>query len=70
MGGVDLHDQRCNKIQPIVRSKKWTWIIFMQIIQTALTNATILYNTCTESKGITKSMKDFPMSVGKNYLSE
>ena len=32
MRGVDLHDQRCNKIESIIRSKKWTWIRFIRLI--------------------------------------
>lgn len=69
MGGVDLHDQRCNKIEPIIRSKKWTWIIFIRLIQTSITNAVTVYNTANQGEGVKKSTKDFAMGVGKNYLS-
>ncbi|XP_046590227.1 piggyBac transposable element-derived protein 3-like [Neodiprion lecontei] len=44
MGGVDLHDQHCNKLLPSIRSKKWTWVILMRVIQASITNATVLYN--------------------------
>ncbi|XP_043468342.1 piggyBac transposable element-derived protein 3-like [Leptopilina heterotoma] len=66
MGGVDLHDQRCNAIEPTIRSKKWTWTIFVRMIQSAMTNATILYNLCHEHKVSTKFVA---MSVGKEYLN-
>jgi len=46
MGGVDVHDQYCNRLLPILRSKKWTWIICMCLIQSFITNATILYTIC------------------------
>lgn len=32
MGEVNLHDQRCNKFEPIIRSIKCIWIIFTRII--------------------------------------
>ena len=38
------------------------YIIFLYIF-------ILLYNTCTKTKGKTKSMKDFAISVSKNYLS-
>jgi len=37
MGGVDIHDQYCNKVLPTMRSKKWTFLIFMRLIQSSLT---------------------------------
>lgn len=69
MGGVDLHDQRCNKIQPIVRSKKWTWVIFIRMLQTAITNSVVLFNTCNKKTLKKASTKSFAMSIGKTYLS-
>lgn len=70
MGGKDLHDQRCNKIEPVVRSKKWTWIIFIRLIQTPLTNATILRNICdqTKTKKVNTSTKNLVINEGKEYL--
>ena len=41
MGGVDFHDQHCNALMPTIRSKKWTWCLFLRLIQAALSNATI-----------------------------
>ncbi|XP_066580967.1 piggyBac transposable element-derived protein 3-like [Prorops nasuta] len=68
MGGVDLHDMYCNRVMPIFRSKKWTWIIFIRIIQSSPTNATILWNTaCSSDKKL--AIKDFALSVAKKYLS-
>ncbi|XP_033213707.1 piggyBac transposable element-derived protein 3-like [Belonocnema kinseyi] len=42
MGGVDLHDHHCNNLMPIIRAKKWTWTIFIRLIQASITNATVL----------------------------
>ena len=50
MGRVDLHDQHCNKLTPIVQSKKWTWVIFIRLLQVSITNATVFYNAVNESK--------------------
>ena len=44
MGGVDLHDQHCNALMPTICSKKWTWCLFLRLIQAALSNATVIYN--------------------------
>lgn len=50
MGGVDLHDQYCNKVLPSVRSKKWTWVVFLRLIQASITNATALHNAAIPEK--------------------
>lgn len=44
MGGVDLHDQHCNALSPSIRGKKWTWPLFCRLIQSAITNATVIHN--------------------------
>jgi len=44
MGGVDVHDGHCNNVLPSIRSKKWTWIVFMRLIQASITNALIIFN--------------------------
>ncbi|KAL7294436.1 hypothetical protein TKK_0012435 [Trichogramma kaykai] len=67
MGGVDTHDQHCNKRLPCVRSKKWTWVIFMLLIQAAITNATVLCNICNESKKKTGT-KVAALSISRDYL--
>ena len=67
MGGIDLHDMYCNRVMPIIRSKKWTWIIFIRIIQSSITNTTVLWNTAcaTDDK---LAIKDVAMSIAKKYL--
>jgi len=69
MGGVDIHDQYCNKVLPSMRSKKWTSSIFMRLIQSSLTNSLIIFNTCC---AIDKKMsiKDFSLNVVENYLKK
>lgn len=67
MGGVDLHDQHCNKLMPIIRSKKWTWIIFIRLLQASITNATILYNVANEHKKKIGS-KEFAIEISSHYL--
>lgn len=67
MGGVDIHDMYCNRVLPIIRSKKWTWVIFMRIIQSSITNALVLWNTvCPRNKKYT--IKDFTISIAKAYM--
>lgn len=67
MGGVDVHDQHCCKLLPALRSKKWTWVIFMRLIQAAITNSTVLHNICNESK-VKAGTKDAAMSISRTYL--
>ncbi|XP_058795113.1 piggyBac transposable element-derived protein 3-like [Phymastichus coffea] len=67
MGGVDLHDNHCNNVLPCIRSKKWTWVVLIRLIQSAIVNALVLYNTCkSEDKKV--GSKDFTMSVARQYL--
>jgi len=67
MGGVDIHDMYCNRLLPIIRSKKWTWIIFIRIIQSSITNATVLWNSAS-SKEQKRTVKDFALSIVKSYM--
>jgi len=68
MGRIDLHDMYCNRVMPIVRSKKWTWIILVRIIQSSITNETILWNTaCVDERKL--AIKDFAISIAKNYMT-
>ncbi|XP_066590837.1 piggyBac transposable element-derived protein 3-like [Prorops nasuta] len=67
MGGVDVHDQHCCKLLPSLRSEKWTWVIFLRLIQAAITNVTVLYNICNESK-MKVGTKDAAMSISRYYL--
>lgn len=68
MGGVDLHDQFCNKLLSCIRSKKWTWVIFVRIIQSALTNACVLYNTL-RSDDEKIGAKEVALQVSRDYLA-
>lgn len=67
MGGVDIHDQYCSALLPIFRSKKWTWVVLMRVIQSSIANAVILYNAVRENKK-KMSAKDFAMEIVRNYL--
>ncbi|XP_018395966.1 PREDICTED: piggyBac transposable element-derived protein 3-like [Cyphomyrmex costatus] len=67
MGGVDTHDQYCSTLLPIFRSKKWTWVVLMRLIQSSISNAVILFNTVQES-GKKASAKDFAMHIARTYL--
>ncbi|XP_058799929.1 piggyBac transposable element-derived protein 3-like [Phymastichus coffea] len=67
MGGVDLHDNHCNNVLPIIRSKKWTWVVLIRLIQSAIVNALVLYNTCkSEDKKV--GSKNFTLSIARQYL--
>jgi len=32
MGGNDVHDGHCNNLLPSIRSKKWTWVVFIRFV--------------------------------------
>lgn len=57
MGGVDVHDQYCSKVFPSMRSKKWTFAVFIRMIQSSLSNAAILANAVRKNEA-KKSLKD------------
>lgn len=69
MGGVDLHDYRCNTVAPSIRSKKWTWVIFTRIIQAAIVNAIIIYNICRSDKK-QATTKEFAVQISKDKLKK
>lgn len=69
MGGVDTHDQRCNSVAIIVRSKKWTWPILMRFLQQAMTNVAVLRNAASDGK-IKTSAKEVAMSIARDYLAK
>ena len=50
MGGVDLHDGHCNNVLPSIRSKKWTWVVCMRLIQASIVNALVIYNASGDGK--------------------
>jgi len=66
MGGVDLHDQHCNALMPCIRSKKWTWCLFMRLVQASLANATVLWNKLHPDE--TKASKDIVLEVSEYYI--
>lgn len=67
MGGVDLYDQHCSDVKINIQSKRWTWTVFLRLIETAISNATVLYNLCTEGKK--KSTYDFVKEIAGHYLA-
>ncbi|XP_066602450.1 piggyBac transposable element-derived protein 3-like [Prorops nasuta] len=42
MGGVDMHDGHCSNLMPSIRAKKWTWPMFLRLIQSSLINALVI----------------------------
>lgn len=67
MGGVDHHDWLLEKHHISVRGKKWYWCLFTRIIDMAIVNGCILYNTV--HKGQKKmSIKAFRMEIAYPYL--
>lgn len=66
MGGVDLHDYRCKRVSPSIRSKKWTWVIFLRLIQSAVVNANVLWNLSND-KSKEMSSKDFCKYISREY---
>lgn len=69
MGGVDVHDGRCNYASPCIRSKKWTWIVFMRLIQASIANAVVISNYVHEGKKKSSSL-DFMLAISKDYLQQ
>lgn len=67
MGGVDLHDQHCNDLKIDIHSKKWTWYIFLRIIEASITNALVVWNLCN-SKENKKQAYDFALSIAAFYI--
>ncbi|XP_034944125.1 piggyBac transposable element-derived protein 3-like [Chelonus insularis] len=67
MGGVGVHDGHCNNVLPSMHSKKWTWVVFMRLIQAAIVNSLVIYNAAGDSTKKVGS-KEFAMSIAKNYI--
>lgn len=67
MGGIDLHDSHCSNLMSFIRAKKWTWAVFLRLIQSSMTNATVLYNLVNEKKIGTK---DMALGLAKYYLAK
>lgn len=70
MGGVDIHDQYCSKASPSMKSKKWTFSVFIRMIESSITNAIILSNAVRPEATKKSTVKDFAMDIAQNYLSK
>ena len=70
MGGVDLHDYRCKKVASSMRSKKWTWSVFVRLIQSALANATGIWNISRDNRTKEMKTKEMCMKVSEHYLKQ
>lgn len=66
---MDVHDMHCNNLLPSIRSKKWTWVIWIRFIQASITNATVLYNTINKDKKKIGT-KEFALSIAKYYMDK
>lgn len=67
MGGVDQHDFYCSNLLPCIRSKKWTWVVLMRILQASITNASVLKNLACNDKIV--AVKDIALAVASEYLN-
>lgn len=68
MGGVDVHDGHCNNLLPSIRSKKWTWVVFIRLIQAAITNSVVIFNAAGNNEKKVGT-KEFAMSIAKSYIN-
>ena len=50
MGGVDLHDGHCSNLMPCIKAKRWTWSIFLRLVQSSITNALVIHNMSKSGK--------------------
>ena len=67
MGCVDQHDAHCSNLLPQIRAKKWTWSIFCRLIQSSITNATVIRNLVHENNVGTKNIS---LEIAKYYLDK
>jgi len=51
----------------VLWAKKWTKVVFVRIIQAAITNALVIYNLSNANAKKVGS-KDFTMSIARHYL--
>lgn len=66
MGGVDLHDQAVNNYRISIRSKKWWWMLFTNMINMTVVNAWRLFQVANnESMGLL----EFERMIVRHYLS-
>ena len=68
MGGVDRRDAHCSNLMPCIRSKNWTWVMFLQLVQASIANATVLRNMVHNKKKV--GTKDIGMEIVEFYLSK
>jgi len=68
-GGVDLYDGHCNNVIPSIRSKKWTWIVFIRLIQAAIVHSVVIFNACGDDKSKIGT-KEFVMLIAKSYKNQ
>ena len=69
MGGVDVHDGRCNYVAPCIRSKKWTWTVFIRLIQSAIANAIVISNYVHKDEQKSTALHCI-MAIAKHYLQQ
>jgi len=68
MGGVDLHDGHCSNMMPCIRAKRWTWSIFLRLIQSSITNALVIHNLSHSDKKI--GSKEIALAIAEFYLAK
>jgi len=68
MGGVDLHDQCCGDAKIHFHSKKWTFLVFLKIIESA--NVIVLHNICVKDKKDKVSTYDVVTVLADHYLDK
>uniref|UniRef100_A0ABD2WJL6 PiggyBac transposable element-derived protein domain-containing protein n=1 Tax=Trichogramma kaykai TaxID=54128 RepID=A0ABD2WJL6_9HYME len=66
MGGVDMHDEHCSNLMPFIRAKKWTWPMFLRLIQSSLTNALVIYNLSHSGEKL--GSFDMALAVAEHYI--
>lgn len=66
-GGVDQHDAHCSNLFPRIRAKKWTWSILLRLIQSSISNATVLRNLVHANKLGTKQIA---LELAEHYLAK
>ena len=69
MGGVNVHDGHCNNVLPSIRSKKWTWVVFIRFILASITNAYVIFNATRDGKKKV-GIKELTISIAKYYIQK
>jgi len=55
-------------LMPSIRNKKWTWCLFLRLIQASLANATMIYNKLHPDEK--KSSKDIVQEMCEYYIEK